>query len=250
MIYIKKQKPDKEILDRIAEIKNSSEWKKADVNDTEAIRQCFDKLPKETIRKNLLQEQHYLCAYCMKRITDNSLETTIEHWYPLSKDKEKALDYSNMLGVCKGGSNVSLNEGQKRKECCDACKGDNEITINPLNANHMCQIKYTSNGKIYTDNIVLDEDINIKLRLNGLFSSDGSFKCDTSTGLVKGRRDAYKQYQSIMKIISRKRNGNITSAAIRKQINAIKDKEKMDEFAGVVIFFLEKKYKSLVSQEK
>lgn len=29
MIYINKQKPDKEVLDKIAEIKNSLEWKQA-----------------------------------------------------------------------------------------------------------------------------------------------------------------------------------------------------------------------------
>ena len=101
MIYIKKQKPEKEVLDKIAEIKNSLEWKQSRDSDTKSIRQCFDKLPKEQIRKNLLQEQHYLCAYCMKRIDDNPLYTTIEHWLPLSKNKDRALDYSNMVGCVK-----------------------------------------------------------------------------------------------------------------------------------------------------
>ena len=48
-------------------------------------------MPKDEIRKNLLEEQHYLCAYCMRRIEDNGRKTSIEHWYPLSQDKEKAL---------------------------------------------------------------------------------------------------------------------------------------------------------------
>lgn len=164
MIYIKKQKPDKEILDKIAEIKNSLEWKQSSDSDTKLIRQCFDKLPKEHIRKNLLQEQHYLCAYCMKRINDNPLHTTIEHWFPLSKDKERALDYNNMVGVCKGGSSVSITVGDKRELCCDAYKGDEEITINPLNRNHMKLIKYTKDGKIYTSDEKLDKRYKRKVK--------------------------------------------------------------------------------------
>ncbi len=249
MIYISKQKPDKEILDKIAEIKNSSEWKRAENGDTKAIRQCFDNLPKAHIRKRILQEQHYLCAYCMRRINDNPLYTTIEHWFPLSKDKERALDYNNMIGVCRGGaSSDDVAEGNKRELCCDAYKGDEEITINPLNPAHMKLIKYTKDGVIYTSNPKLDEDIKERLRLNGVFHSDGSFKCDTTTGLVKGRRDAYQKSRMIIEVLDRKRK--LTSAAVRKQIDKMEQAEMREEFVGVVVFFLERKYKSLVSQGK
>lgn len=248
MIYINKKKPDKEILYKIAEIKNLPEWKQASIDDTKVIRQCFDRLPKELIRKSLLIEQHYLCAYCMKRINDNPLYTTIEHWFPLSKDKERALDYNNMIGVCKGGSSVKLEEGNKRELCCDAHKGDEEITINPLNQEHMRQIKYTKDGKIYTSDETLDDDITKKLRLNGIFNLDGSFKCDTSTGLVKGRRDAYQKSITIINVLDKK--GRLTSSALRKQIDKIEKQEMMEEFAGVVIFFLKKKCSSLEKQGK
>lgn len=248
MIYINKQKPDKEILDKIAGIKNSLEWKQAGNGDTKAIRQCFDRLPKDKIRKNILHEQHYLCAYCMKRIDDSSFHTTIEHWFPLSKDKDRALDYNNMIGVCKGGSSVSAKDGDKRQLCCDAYKGDKEITINPLKQEHMKLIKYMKDGKIYTSDEELDKDIKDKLRLNGIFNSDGSFKCDTSTGLIKGRRDAYEKSVTIIKVLSKK--GKLTSAAVRKQIDNIEKEEIWDEFAGVLIFFLEKKYRMLAGQGK
>lgn len=96
MLYIEKQQPDKELLARIAEVKSSSEWKQVNDDDTKGIRECFDKLPKDVLRQSILKEQHHLCAYCMKRINDSPLHTTIEHWYPLSKDKNSALDYNNM----------------------------------------------------------------------------------------------------------------------------------------------------------
>lgn len=107
-------------------------------------------------------------------------------------------------------------------------------------------VKYTKDGKIYTSDAVLDKDISEKLRLNGIFNSDGSFKCDTSTGLVKGRRDAYQKSITIINVLNKK--GKLTSAAIRKQIHKIENEEIMQEFAGTIIFFLEKKYRTLKGQ--
>lgn len=111
MIYIKKEKPSQCIIDKVNEIKRSPEWKNILPENTKAIREQFDLLPKEEIRKCLLKEQHYLCAYCMKRIENEGKHTTIEHWHPLSKYKDEALDYANMLGVCDGGKRVDLSEG-------------------------------------------------------------------------------------------------------------------------------------------
>lgn len=42
----------------------------------------FDDMPSETkkeLRRSLLEEQGYLCAYCMRRIADGGAETKIEH---------------------------------------------------------------------------------------------------------------------------------------------------------------------------
>ena len=73
-----------------------------------------------------------MCAYCMKSIQDDPLETTIEHWFPLDKDKDKVLDYKNMLAVCRGGATLDLEKGHKRELCCDASKGNSEIKEKPM----------------------------------------------------------------------------------------------------------------------
>ena len=58
----------------------------------------FDGCPKDEIRKSLLKEQGYLCAYCMRRI--DLKHTRIEHWTPEAELSElEKLDYSNMLAV-------------------------------------------------------------------------------------------------------------------------------------------------------
>lgn len=246
MIHIKKQRPSQEIVNKVNEIKRSKEWKAISADDTKAIRAQFDLLPKDKIRECLLKEQHYLCAYCMKRIENEGLHTTIEHWHPLSKYKDEALDYGNMLGVCDGGKGVALSEGTHRILCCDACKEDEtEMALNPMNWQQMQLIKYTKSGEIYTDpeDEKLEDDINYKLRLNGKLDSDGNLIADTSTQLLKGRRDAYEECQSFFEQLNRM--GKCSSNMVKKKIEEIESREKMPEFAGVTLFFLKKKYREL-----
>ena len=206
----------------------------------------FDGLDKTELREYLLKEQGYLCAYCMKRI-ENDSHTTIEHWYPLSKDKEGALDYYNMLGVCQGGSDIRLLQGEKKMLCCDANKGDKEIKLNPFNKEHMSQIKYTKGGMIYTGNTEFDTEMNEVLKLNGLLNRDGTLKCDTTTCLIKGRRDAYEKYCTIVETLDKR--GRLTATVVKKKIDEILLEEKRQEFAGVLIYFLLKKYNALYAKE-
>ena len=149
MLYIEKKTPPGELIRQVSKIKSSPEWKTVKDGNTNAIRDAFEALPKETIRKSLLEEQHYLCAYCMRRIQNDGQKTSIEHWYPLSKDKERALDYGNMLAVCDGGKNWT-GKGKKLL-CCDAYKADeDELSISPLNKQQMDKIAYEKDGFIKT----------------------------------------------------------------------------------------------------
>lgn len=182
----------------------------------------------------------------MRKIENNGRSTHIEHWYPLSKDKERALDYKNMLAVCHGGANYQGDE--KRVLCCDAAKGDDkELTISPLNRQYMQRIVYTTNGLIDIEpfDATLKRDIEEGLRLNGLWKK-GRFISDTSTELVKGRRDTYEQYKRFIKKLDR--NGKCNSSQIKKKINQIENAEKKPEYAGVLLYFLNKKYTSLVKR--
>ena len=71
MIYIKKSRPPQQMARMVSEIKSSQEWKRINAGDTKAVRGKFDQLPKEVIRESLLKEQHYLCAYCMRKIPES-----------------------------------------------------------------------------------------------------------------------------------------------------------------------------------
>lgn len=236
----------------MATIKGSPAWRLIHDGDTKAIREQFDLLPKSEIRDALLAEQHYLCAYCMKRIRNNKdgneeVHMTIEHWFPLSQDKERALDYNNFLGVCKGGTDTA--GPRNRILCCDASKADEaELIVNPLNKAMMQYIAYKRDGTIYclpTDSLdikKIERDLNEILQLNGKSGQD------TATGLVKGRRDAYRHAQKIYKDLANR--GQLTSVQIKKRIQQILQEEIYPEFAGTILFFLERKRKQLAKQGK
>jgi hypothetical protein len=164
---------------------------------------------------------------------------------PLSKDKDKALDYNNMLGVCDGGEQVTSKRGHI--VCCDAHKSETVISTSPLNQAQMDKIAYTSEGIIYTNptDEVMEKDINETLLLNGVRKKDGSVR-DTSTEVLKGRRDAYDRARRMMSSLNS--HGKCTSAIVKKKIDELYEKEERDEYVGVILYYLNKKYKSLMKR--
>lgn len=184
---------------------------------------------------------------CMQRISNDGFKMTIEHWYPLSMDKNRALEYSNMLGVCHGGRKGE--PADRRILCCDASKGEQKITISPWNESHMNDIAYKRDGTIYTlsGNRELEEDINNRLHLNGDIDGKGN-RIDTFTEIVKGRRNAVTWCDDFYRALARKKK--CTSAMIWKKIEEIQQADVMPEYAGVKLYFLKKKYKALVARNQ
>ena len=252
MLHIEKKQPSNTVNRSIAEVKSMPSWRNA--NDTESVRAHFDKLDKKALRECLLEEQHGLCAYCMKRITNNGQVTSIEHWTPLSKNKNTALDYNNFLAVCKGGADMCLDSKERRILCCDAHKADAvDLTISPFDRNMMDHIAYDSNGVIkflpkgdYPPDICdrIYTDINFHLRLNGIVDSQGRFSVDTTTRLRKGRKDAYEAAKAKLKQF--KKRGKLTEAYLDNEIHALLSSPLRDEYVGVTVFvYLTEKRKLL-----
>lgn len=245
MIYIAKEGLSDNLNRKIIEIRKSDAWKMISKSDTEAIRNVFDyDFPKNDVKATLVHEQHGLCAYCMRRIRMDS-HSRVEHLTPLSKDKDKAIDYNNMLGVCDGGETTSRQQGHIL--CCDAHKGENEISISPLSKVQMNKIAYKSNGTIYTDprDEEMEKDLNKTLLLNGIKKQDGSVR-DTSTEVLKGRRDTFYRARLMMERLNR--SGKCTSASVKKIIDNLCNKEEREEYVGVKLYYFRKKYDALVKR--
>lgn len=273
MIYIKKQSTPSKIYHAAQRMKSSDRWNSISADDTKAVRLCFEELEyyddeqqryiraKGLIRTELLREQHYLCAYCMRKMKDDSLATKIEHYSPLSQDKEKALDYQNFLAVCKGGEmpGWERRSSEDRKNtllCCEAVKGDEtELTIDPRDQDMMKHIAYYSDGLIYFEGLSdyseeisrkIQKDLDIHLRLNGSVNLDGS-RQDTATRLVYNRKATYQAMEDTLRRL--RRTGRLTLAEIDQRIRAILSAEKMEEFAGVKLFVLNRERSRIVRSQ-
>ena len=251
MIHIKKRHPSKKLMEEVTSLKAEDGWKRATCKDTEVLRDYFDRLDKKLIRKELCQEQHYLCAYCMRRIHEDTT-MVIEHWHPISDevdvnwDKNLALDYHNMLGCCDGGRK---NVDEHKVLCCDASKKNRSIKFSPLKKEHVDKIIYKTNGRIATKPVdsELEYDINDVLHLNGIINSNGEIE-DTSTGLVIGRQMVYKNYVDYMRLLGKKLNNNKERMLneIQKKIAELEGGEEYLEFVGAWLFFLRRRIKRCV----
>ena len=242
MIYIDKEGLSDALNRKIIGIRKSNVWKNLEKDDTESIRQVFDnEFPKNDVKAVLVHEQRGLCAYCMKRIRMDS-HSRIEHLVPLSIDKEKAIDYNNMLGVCDGGERIVGQQGHIL--CCDAHKSEAVIHISPLNKMQMDKIAYKPDGTIYTDpkDKEMEKDIDETLLLNGIRKADGTVR-DTSTELLKGRRDAYDRARRMMENLNR--SGKCTSVSVKKIMDSLQDREELEEYVGVKLYYFRKKYDAL-----
>lgn len=246
MIYIKKERPPECVEQELSETSELEEWKNISESDIKAMRNVFNNLRhKEKIRQALLEEQHHICAYCMKRIENKSLHMTIEHYVPLSKCKSGVLDYQNYLGVCKGGSD--LPREKQTCLCCDASKGDMPLrALNPFNEKQMENIKYLSSGEIYyerqpqdRDDFVKDieEDLYATLRLNGTYDKENKVtRRDTRTSLVKNRKDVYESCEEYLQELYEQ--GQLNQEKLCSDIQTMKAAEQYEEYIGVRLFLL------------
>ena len=240
MIYIRKQPPSVTVEEQLRQAKSASDWKHINTADTEKVRNAFDILNKEVIREQLLKEQKGLCGYCMRRI-ENDTHSSIEHIIPIESDGEGALDYKNMMLCCDGGRDT---DGKPHVLSCDAAKGSTEITVSPYNRDHMKKIRYNHDGQIviYPHDAAIEHDINDILHLNGVMDENGHVQYDTSTEIVAGRRQAYRAYQTYMKKVSGKKG---LKSILEHRRDEIQNAEQYIEYAGVWIYFLNRKLRQL-----
>ena len=126
---------------------------------------------KEKIKESLLEEQGHLCAYCMSRIDlgTGKHRSTIEHCVPqaVSTQKER-LNYKNMIAVCWGNRDANSNTDKS----CDAKRGSlpgdqqDMKKINVFDRKTLVDIQYAADGKIFSNDPDVDEDLNKRLNLN------------------------------------------------------------------------------------
>ena len=171
---------------------------------------CYDntkndnsKTPKVTTRtdilKDLLEEQGFLCAYCMRKISleNADIEHVIGQSYVDAKGrsigKDEDTNYDNMLAVCHG--NFCLNDTH-----CDSSRSKYQakeplLDISPLNKLQMSNIKFTQSGRIYYEKLDAQTPINdnlnriLNLNCNTIVEMRGKIIKLVKRSLVKHKFD-------------------------------------------------------------
>lgn len=173
------------------------------------------------LKNALLDEQGYLCAYCMQRISEDTMK--VEHIKPRSKNKELTFTYNNLVACCKGGEGYSED-----MQHCDTKKGNTEISIDVFNDDDIKTISYSSRtGEIKSSSTEYYNDINNILNLNCSY--------------LKGQRKSV--LDGVIDALGKKSDRKKSS--IKKEYNKYfnKDKEgKYKPYCGIVLWFLGRKF--------
>jgi uncharacterized protein (TIGR02646 family) len=150
------------------------------------------KFTRKNILKDLLEEQGYICAYCMSSINENSasIEHIVGQKYSHTNitktGKHLDTDYNNILAVCNGNFCADLH--------CDKSRAKFQSTqpllsISPLKNLQMQNISFTKSGKIKynIDDNDIENDLNVVLNLNckTLIENRGRVKTAVRNNLIR-----------------------------------------------------------------
>jgi len=208
---------------------------------TSACYEDLDKQTKDDLKQSLLEEQGYICCYCMRRISADRMR--IEHWKPqtdilLQLNLILGLEYTNLLGACQGGE-----DGLKSQYHCDKSKGNKLITIHPQAKINLplqqgeamgisCEtlVKFNlGSGIVYSENETINQEINDILCLN-------------NQNLREGRRTVIQEFK---KFLDKKYSNSLKKENLEKILKIWSEKSdgKYKEYCQVIITYLEKRLK-------
>lgn len=177
---------------------------------------------KNKIRASLLKEQGYICAYCMRRISADTMK--IEHWQCQANFSDLQLEYKNMLGCCNG------NEGNPPAlQTCDTRKGNSFLSFSPANADPDIESKiaYTALGLIFSREEPFNTELNEVLNLN-------------QTRLMNNRKAAIAALNNDLAGKKGRRTRVELEHLLAKYSTPTFD-GKLKEYSGVIIYNLRKK---------
>ena len=183
----------------------------------------FDDSPsivKDDLRSKLLEEQGYICCYCMERI--GFRKSKIEHFKPRSLFRSEQLDYFNLFVACHGGEGQNKNE-----QHCDTKKANNLLNNIKLLKNIESDIAYKKDGCIFSKNTAIEKELNDVLNLNYI-------------NLKKNRADVL--YQVLLEL----EKNNWTTSNLKTNLRKYQtenSKGKYRPFSQMIVYFLTKKLK-------
>lgn len=188
----------------------------------------FNGLDKTDLRKSLLEEQGYICAYCMKRIRkDKSVK--IEHYH--ARNTENQMDYQNLLAVCTGNQTLKDDNGEVQEErfTCDSCKKNKELKINPRSKADMDTITYNNAGIMLSSNEKFQNDIDYTLNLN-----------DRNGHLIGNRKAALKPLIMKLRKLKPGQNAMPVLKKLERYCYEVNEYGELPEYVGIMRWYVTK----------
>lgn len=178
---------------------------------------------KAALRAALIRDQKAICAFCMQRICNDPLKMKIAHVLTQDEHPERQLDYSNLVGACKGGEG-NPPSGQH----CDTLQGSASLCFNPAGKGRPVdlEISYLIDGTIRANIAQVDDAINRLLGLNQVAK------------LKNGRRAAWDRFRKRMSC------SKVTRNWIERELARLSGADggtELEPYCGVVMYFLRKK---------
>ena len=177
----------------------------------------FANLPshlKQTLKDRLLQEQGYLCCYCMQRISSESMR--MEHFRCQARYPEQQLDYENLLAACPG----TIGQGPHAAEICDVRKKDQDIKYNPAADDVERLLHYKRDGTIFSE-------------VDKQFSQELDDVLNLNCGMLMNNRAAV--YKALIESIKK-----WTPATLRNKIAYLENADRLSEYLGLTLYILKK----------
>lgn len=173
----------------------------------------------------LLEEQGYLCAYCMCRIGTADNPGTIEHLSPQHPSsgpdaEDLSLSYTNLLAVCDG----------RDGHTCDKRRGNAPMTVDPTRPHTLESITYWRSGEIDAGDPDVRHDLQETLGLN-----------DSETYLCASRASAMRQVELFVytQIVRRHIEGDVNAkrSLCMKVLEHYENQPgKKDEYLGAKLY--------------
>lgn len=120
---------------------------------------------KSDLQRALLRDQGEICCYCMRRIDARSMK--IEHLRPQQHHASLRLSYRNLLAACTGSERTPSHDGEECRHC-DSRKGSRPLSIDPVAGIEHRVVYRFAEGRITSDDPVIDSEFNEILGLNVL----------------------------------------------------------------------------------
>jgi len=130
MKSIKKGREPKELI----------EWKELANDNWQPSYDDLRNPEKSIVKTALMEDQGYICCYCEQELI--ATDSHIEHFLPQDSYPEKTLDFSNLLCSCQD----KIKKREPRH--CGNLKGDDELSISPLDEECEKYFKYSYDGYI------------------------------------------------------------------------------------------------------